>query len=109
MRTFKYVSRVAGAAVLGVLTGHCASAQAVSLLIEVTKTRQQTFQGFGASISNTVGDFLPSGGRADKPGSTAKAIYNLLLSPNSPKQPQSHLPADEPECRPVSAVGGRLL
>ena len=80
-RTTKGIGRLAGVVMVGILSSHSAFAQSVS--IEVTKTKQQTFQGFGASISNTVGDFLPSGGRADKAGSTAAALYDLLLSPDS--------------------------
>ena len=79
------LSCIAVFAILLGINGHCAFAQSVpSLSVEVTTTTQPTFQGFGASISNTVGDFLPSGGRADKPGTTAAAIYDLLLSPSSP-------------------------
>ena len=82
IRPLKSVCRIAGVVILAALSNHLTLAQ--SLSIEVTKTKQQKFQGFGASISNTVGNFLPSGGRADKPGSTAAAIYTLLLTPNNP-------------------------
>jgi O-glycosyl hydrolase len=80
-RLLMALATVAGMAALGLLSVPRAYSQSIS--IEVTTTKQQKFQGFGAAISNTIGDFLPSGGRADKAGSTAAAIYNLLLTPSS--------------------------
>ena len=51
--------------------------------IEVTGKSQQTFHGFGASAGNTVGEFLPAGGRSDASGSVANSIYNATLAPNN--------------------------
>ena len=77
------INRIATIATLCLLYPATATAQTVS--VEVTNQQQQTFQGFGASLTNTVGAFLPDGGRANKPASVARSIYNLIFAPNNAK------------------------
>jgi O-glycosyl hydrolase len=76
----KGIGRLAGTVVVAMISSHGAFAQSVS--IDVTTTKQQTFQGFGAEISDTLNTFLPRGGRVDRTNSTARSLYDLLLKSN---------------------------
>jgi hypothetical protein len=52
--------------------------------ITVTTTAQQSFDGFGISVGNPIGYFLPSGGRKGTAGSVSAQVYDRLFKANDP-------------------------
>jgi hypothetical protein len=84
----QYLSHLLSVVVITSVCGLClgmpdtAHAQQ-NIAITVTTTAQQSFDGFGISIGNPIGEFLPKGGRKGTAGSVSAQIYDRLFQANN--------------------------